>query len=229
MKSLTRRRVLTTGLGLAGGLGLAVTGGTGAAHAAGRSQPSAQTEEWTRKTTANGWAVTGYEGIAPHKVEGSPVTVALRGGAVATVLTYVARRFFYEIDSSLSSEDITGHTSRRDIAAAFESNYLSGTAIAIRPGAYPLGVKDGLFPHEIVVVRDILAECDGVVRWGRDEEVPKESHFQIDLAPGDKRLKALAAKIDQWNRTPGQGAGSVDASLPARRQAARALERRQAR
>src|SRR5690606_26733482 len=123
--------------------------------------------------------------------------------------------------------DVTGHTSDRNIATAFESNYLSGTAIAIRPDSYPLGAKDGLFPHELVVVRDILAECDGIVRWGGDEPTPKESHFQIDVGPEDQRLRVLAAKISQWDRTPGKGAGSVDAFLPSRRRVARDMEQRQ--
>ncbi|MFH8259370.1 hypothetical protein [Streptomyces roseolus] len=172
--------------------------------------------------------MTSHDGIIRQEVEGSSVAFAVRGGAPATVLAHVVRRFVYEIDSTLRSGDVTGHTSGRDVAAAFESNYLSGTAIAIRPGSYPLGAKNGLFPHELVVVRDILAECDGLVRWGGDEPTPKESHFQIDVGPEDRRLRALAAKIGQWDRTPGKGAGTVDAFLPSRQRAARDMERRQA-
>ncbi len=61
-------------------------------------------------------------------VEGSPITVALRGGDSAIVLLHVARRFFYEIDSELRTEDISGHTTDRAVATAYESNSLSGTA-----------------------------------------------------------------------------------------------------
>lgn len=73
-------------------------------------------------------------------------------------------------------------------AQPHESNYSSETAIAIRPNTYPLGISGGLFPHELIVIRDILAEYDGVVRWGGDERVPKESHFQVDVPPGDARI-----------------------------------------
>ncbi|WP_413801133.1 hypothetical protein [Streptomyces iranensis] len=226
MTSISRRGILTAGFGLAGGIGLA-TGYSGTAQAAETGHTPA-TSEWTRKTSANGWPVTRHDDITLHRVEGSPLTVALRDGETATVLTYIARRFFYEIDSHLRPDEVHGHTSDRRVATAFESNYLSGTALTIRPDAYPLGARNGLFPQEVMVVRDILAECGGVIRWGGDESVPKESHFQIDVAPGDRRLKALAGRIDAWRRTPGQGPGAIDTSLPERRRAARAMARIQA-
>lgn len=78
-----------------------------------------------------------------------------------------------------------------------------------------------------MVVRDILADCEGVVRWGGDEEVPKESHFQIDVGPTDARLKAVAAKVGGWADSPGLGAGTGDAFDPDRRRATRRSERRQ--
>lgn len=62
----------------------------------------------------------------------------------------------------------------------------SGTAIAIHPVLYPDGSKDGFFPHETVVVQDILADCEGVVRWGGDEKVSMESHFQVDVPPATR-------------------------------------------
>ncbi|GII92219.1 hypothetical protein [Sinosporangium siamense] len=78
-----------------------------------------------------------------------------------------------------------------------------------------------------MILRDILAECDGVVRWGGDFKVPKESHFQIDVPPGDKRLDALANRISGWNSTPGEGAGAVDPFTSKRLQAARVMKRKQ--
>ncbi|GGU11800.1 hypothetical protein [Streptomyces violascens] len=226
-KTPSRRGILTGGLGLVGGA-LAVTGLPSTAYAGDRPQPSEATSTWSKDTSANGWPVTDHDGIAPHKVEGSPITVSLRGGDSATVLLYVARRFFYELDSELRTEDISGHTTDRAVAAAYESNLLSGTALTIRPGAYPLGAKDGFFPQEIQVIRDILADCEGIVRWGGDEKLPKESHFQIDVKPGDKKLPRVAAKIRSWDTTPGAGAGAIDPFTPQRRRDADALARTQA-
>jgi hypothetical protein len=218
----SRRAVLVTGLGLAGALWVV---GTGTADAATGADGT-----WTRSSTQNGWKVAAGADptIETSRIEGSNVSVALQSGAAETFLLYVARRFHYEIHS-LSTGDITGHTTSRKVGAAFESNYLSGTAVAIRPALYPAGVKGGFFPNELVVIRDILADCEGAVRWGGDEQtVVKESHFQIDVPPDDALLRKLAAKLDSWATTPGAGAGAIDVSQPARRKAAQALQRRQA-
>ncbi|MEV7690672.1 hypothetical protein ACFW1F_11190 [Streptomyces bungoensis] len=152
-------------------------------------------------------------------MEGTNVEVSLAKGDAATVLLYVARRFAYEIDM-LRAGDLQGHTTDRTVGASFESNYLSGTAIAIRPMHYPLGadVKNtGMSETERIVTADILADCEGVVAWGGHLKPVKQSHFHIDVKPGDPRLKRLAARIRGWNDTPGEGAGSIDAFTPARR------------
>ncbi|MEV6289130.1 hypothetical protein AB0M41_01565 [Streptomyces sp. NPDC051896] len=73
---------------------------------------------------------------------------------------------------------------------------------------------------ERIVVADILADCEGVVAWGGDLKPVKQSHFHIDVKPGDARLKRLVARIRGWNDTPGKGAGSIDAFAPARRRLA---------
>ncbi|MDT0544797.1 MULTISPECIES: hypothetical protein [Streptomyces] len=43
---------------------------------------------------------------------------------------------------------------------------------------------------------------EGVMRWGADEEVPKECHFPLDVSPGDERLATIARKFEQWDRAP---------------------------
>ncbi|MEU6553281.1 hypothetical protein ABZ915_23810 [Streptomyces sp. NPDC046915] len=157
-----------------------------------------------------------------YQVEGTNVEVSLAKGDAATVLLHVARRFAYEIDM-LRAGDLHGHTTHRAIGASFESNHLSGTAIAIRPLHYPLGADvkyTGMSESERIVVADILADCEGVVAWGGDLKPVKQSHFHIDVKPGDPRLKRLAARIRGWNDTPGEGAGSIDAFAPARRRLA---------
>src|SRR3954471_17565435 len=120
---------------------------------------------WSGRISQNGWPIVDGTKVATVKVEGSNAGVALLPGDVATVLLHVARRFHYEVDA-LASGDVSGHATTRTVTAAYESNYLSGTALAIRPNVYPTGSAGNLFPTELLVVRDILAECDGVVRWG---------------------------------------------------------------
>ncbi|WP_285773564.1 M15 family metallopeptidase [Microtetraspora sp. NBRC 13810] len=181
------------------------------------------------KRSANGWPIV--DKLDEHKIEGSDLAVSVAGGPAAVILLHVARRFHYEVDhlKPEASEEVVGYLPSGKFVQQYESNHSSGTAIAIRPNSYPTGVSGSFFPHELVVIRDILAECEGVVRWGGDERVPKESHFQIDVRPDDERLAALAEKISKWNRTPGLGAGARDPFLEDRLIASRLLREKQRR
>ncbi|MFF8015763.1 hypothetical protein [Streptomyces sp. NPDC007929] len=209
--SLTRRRVL----GLGAGAAMAVAA-AGPAQAA----PTAVDRAWTERESANGWPLLDRAG--KYRVEGTNVDVFLAGGDVATVLLHVARRFAYEVDMLLPG-DLQGHTTEREIGAAFESNHLSGTAVAIRPLHYPMGadVKNtGMSEAEQIVVTDILADCEGVIAWGGHLRPVKQSHFQLAVGPEDPRLRKLADRIRGWNSAPGRGAGTIDAFAPARRRRA---------
>ncbi|MEU4349998.1 hypothetical protein [Streptomyces sp. NPDC023838] len=226
-----RRRFLVAGAGVAGGAALVAGGMSGTAVAAPAAPatpavPAAPAAtEWHGRASANGWPVVAS---APsHRVEGAGgVGFTALDGDVATVLTHVVRRFHYEIHT-LGAGEVTGHSTARAVAAPYESNYLSGTAIAIRPLQYPARARDGFFPYELVVVRDILADLEGVVKWGGDESTAKESHFQIDVRPGDSGLRRVAAKLRGWEERPGAGAGTIDVLGPGRVRAAKALAARQ--
>jgi hypothetical protein len=228
-KARLGRRGFLAGLGIAVGSATAWNVGLATPAAAG---PALRTTRWTKTTSANGWPVQPGPGradaVRSHRVQGSNASVAILSGEVAAVLLHVARRFHYEI-GTLHAGHILGHTTDRAVVGDFESNYLSGTAIAIRPDLYPAGANGCLFPHEVAIVRDIIAECDGVVRWGGDDrKAPKEGHFQIDVKPGDARLTKVARKFDGWAATPGKGAGApVDPFAKPRRQAAEDLAARQ--
>ncbi len=208
---LPRRRLLASGLAVAGTTVLWSTGVAGVAGAtpAPTEQP---TDRWQDGTTLNGWPVVSRTETHPHRIEGSGLDVELLPGDAAVVLLHVARRFHYEVDV-LRSGEVTGHLADRSVAQPYESNHLSGTALALRPGAYPVGVGGGLYPQQLDAVRHILAECQDVVRWGGDEPTPKESHLEIAVRPGDTRLERLAATVRQWNSSPGRGAGAVNQSV----------------
>ncbi|MBV7248536.1 hypothetical protein [Streptomyces sp. MW-W600-10] len=215
--------------GAALGATTALAGFAGTAHAA-PAAPSADTSPanrtWSGRRSANGWPVLPEAELM--RIEGSDQSVRLADGDAATILLHVARRFHYEIDQ-LRDGDVTGHTTEHGIDQDYESNYLSGTALAIRPRAYPVGAKDGLYPRELVVVRDVLAELDGVVAWGGDFATPKESHFEIAYAPGHPKVKGVARTIRGWQEGPGdEGAGAVDAYGPGRLSKAEAFARRTA-
>ncbi|MDN5667468.1 MAG: hypothetical protein L0G87_03625 [Renibacterium salmoninarum] len=202
MKSpeLTRRGML--------GLALATSGAL-VFPASALAAPANGTTPWNGSTSANGWPV--LTTTPTFRIEGSNESTNLADGDSATVLLYVARRFNYEVDS-LRSGDVTAHTTDRNVAQPYESNYLSGTAIAIRPLLYPVGAGGMFYPNELAVIKDILAELKGVVAWGGDASTPKESHFEIAVRPGDSKLKDAAAKIRGWDEQPSsEGAGATDA------------------
>lgn len=217
---LSRRRLLAAGATTGAAVALSICSG-GTAQAA-PAVPGAR--PWRDATSANGWPVLAAADWYP--IEGSGQRVRLADADAAVLLTHVARRIHYEIDR-LRAGDVHGHTGDALVSASYESNYLSGSAIAIRPQAYPLGVGGGLFPAELIVVRDILAELDGAVAWGGDFDRPKESHFEIAFRPGHPRVTAVVRNVRGWRDGPGgEGAGAVDAFGPDRRAKARAFARR---
>ncbi|RNG35349.1 hypothetical protein [Streptomyces botrytidirepellens] len=215
MAGLSRRRFVGASSGVAAAVTLIDLGG--ANHA------SADTRRWNGSASKNGWPI--LDEAPGLTIEGSGQKVSLAEGDAATILLHVARRFHYEIDT-LRAGDVRGWTHDRKVTVAYESNYLSGSAIAIRSAWYPAGAKGNLYPNELVVIRDILTELGGAVAWGGDFETPKESHFEITLKPGHPRLKGVARKIRGWNDGPGdEGAGAIDAFEPKRRRASRAFEK----
>ncbi|MEU4261868.1 hypothetical protein [Streptomyces sp. NPDC025273] len=222
MNDLSRRRVLGAAGSLAGATALGLLDIAPAA-AADPTRTDRAATTWRGSRSANGWKI--LDEAASHTIEGSGRSVRLAGGDSALLLLHVARRFHYEIDQ-LREEDVTGHTTSRRVRQPHESNYLSGTAIAIRSYAYPPGVRGGLYPHELVVVRDILAELDGAVAWGGDFVSPQESHFEIGLGPTHPKVRGVARKLRAWRDTPGLGAGTIDAFEPGRLEDVEAFERR---
>ena len=169
---------------------------------------------WTASRSQNEWPVIDRASAGVFRVEGSDATAALLTSAgqpsdAAIVLLHIARRFHYDV-APLAGDDIHGYLADRTITAGFESNHLSGTAIALRPQAYPVGSAGNLFPYEVAAIRRILADGEGVVTWhGDDPAHPAEGHFSIGVPPGDARLARVAAKIRGWQATPGMGAGTT--------------------
>jgi hypothetical protein len=182
--------------------------------------------------SANGWdmetAADKGGSIATRPVPGTPVTgLQIRLGAPETVLVHLVRRFHYEI-AELQPGEAVGWTAPKGLRGPAR-NLASGTAVRIRPGHYPPGAKGGYFPLELAVLRDILAELDGVVRWGGDDRTVDEALFYLAVGPDDKRLTAVAERLRAGgDRAPAEGAGTlVDVHEKGRRSAAEALARRQ--
>ncbi|WP_282795735.1 hypothetical protein [Streptomyces sp. CC224B] len=248
-RHVNRRTVLRRAVLITAGTAIGTQLVSPTAHGAGRAtDPEAlrravrQAQQEARERTAristgvpskNGWDMEKVADDRGHihtrPVPGTPLDgIQVRMGDAETILVHVVRRFHYEIDE-LRRGDVVGwrhpHTVRKGLA---ESNQASGTAVQIRPLWYPSGARNGFFPEQLVVVRDILAELDGVVRWGGDDRKADESLFYLAVPPGDKHLARVAARVRAWQAAPGEGAGApVDVRSRKRRSAAKSLERRQ--
>ena len=210
--SIKRRTLLTGALSLAGVLVLPVTAVRAQLPA---DAPTAPTS-WPGGRSTNGWPVLGS---APRlRIEGSEASFNCASGDVAEVLTYTARRFNYEA-MPLRAEQVRGHRTNRYIETEYQSNLLSGTAVDLLGSGSPAGASGTLEPAVVLVIRDILAQCQGVLAWGGDMAVPLEGFFQIDVAPQTPQLAAVAASLRVARI--GDAPGSVDVASPARRQRSR--------
>jgi hypothetical protein len=187
----------------------------------------------TGRISVNGWEMEsvadGQGNIYSRDVVGTPVArVQVRLGDVEAVLFHVVRRFHYEIDE-LRAGDVVGWQAPAKVRRREpESNLASGTAVQIRPGHYPPGVRGGFFAPQEAVIRDILASLEGVVRWGGDDPEPDESLFSIDVPPSDTRLATVAGRLRGAEELAAARVGiAIDVAAPARREAATALRQRQ--
>ncbi|PZG20089.1 hypothetical protein [Nonomuraea aridisoli] len=224
---ITRRRFIAVAAGT-GALTLAPGMMPAAVATAGSSK--AGSWEWEGDVSANGWPID-PDKISTRTVEGSRAVAALRAGDVAVVLLHVARRWHYEIAPVDTPEGggITAYTTDRTVGADFESNRLSGTAIAVHPTAYPLRGSEPLWPYQELVVRDILVDCEGTVQWGGDLDPVKVSHFHIAVRPESKALARVARRLrtDHHRATRPLAGAVADPATPERLSKARRLEQQQ--
>lgn len=178
---MSRRAVLIGSLLGAGSVALPL---------AAAAEPATATD-WTGTTSANGWPVLSE--AVPTAIEGSGgVTVALAAGLPNLVLGHFLRRYLYEVAGTFRKGDVVGHRTSRAVAAAFESDHLSGTAVEVFGARYPLRAADGMFPAERRSVEAILGDFGGVIAWGGHLDPVKQSHFAIAVPPGDARLQTVA-------------------------------------
>lgn len=159
-------------------------------------------------------AVEGEGAIIQHPIPGTALNVLVRTGDVGTILVHVIRRFHYEIDAlGLPGEPnpVEGWLKPSEVrdSALPESNQASGTAVVIRPGSYPPQVRGGLDASQQLIIRDIIADTENMVRWGGDDRRRYEGLFYLAVGPTDSRLARVGAKLRRWDQTPGRGAGVI--------------------
>jgi hypothetical protein len=139
----------------------------------------------------NGWPI--------KPTDRSPLTVAgvpfgdVRSGDVFTVLQYVATRYHNEVEHLIRGT-CGAYNPRKIPGSDTWSNHASATAIDCNWQRHPLGARGTYSSAQLAAVRRIVADCDGVIRWGGVYTTTvDEMHFEINKNAA--AVKALAAKI----------------------------------
>lgn len=206
--TVSRRTLLWSALG-SGALSVLYAVAAPVAGAARRLPAPRRNPAVLGTVSPNGWPVVSAAdagaGVWARPVPGTGAEVELLVGDVEVILVHVIRRFHYEVQELLPG-DLVGFRPPAGLRGT-DLNHATGTAVDIRPGSYPAGQRGGFYPHQEQAIRDILAECGGVVAWGGDSRAPNEAHFEIALPRGDKGVATLARRLRGWNEDPGAGAG----------------------
>ena len=142
-------------------------------------------------TTARGWTVRQYGDPAlkplPH-VQGSVLD-----GDVWTILDFLCRRYERLVEPIVRT-DSWGHSYRsvRGYASTW-SEHSAGTAVDLNAPAHWIGLSGTFTDGQVRGIRQLLAECGGVVVWGGDWKTrPDEMHFEVRNDPAEiKRIAGL--------------------------------------
>lgn len=153
----------------------------------------------------NGYRANDRSVIASYAVPGGKL--AMRKGDVATVLSYVAKRFHSEVEKLVWPGN-WGYAERKIRGSSSTlSNHASGTAIDLNAPRHFLGARNTFSSKQVAAIRRILKDCEGVVRWGGDYRSRKdEMHFEINKSAS--AVKKLADKI-RAGKKPGPSGGAT--------------------
>lgn len=141
----------------------------------------------------NGWSCD-PDMIASYDLPGG--RVALRKGDASVVLLWFANQWHTRVES-LEWPGIWGYASRNIRGSTTSvSNHASGTAIDLNAPEHPLGTAPSrsLSPAQIATIHRILAEADGVIRWGGDY-TGRQDPMHGELNAAAAAVKAVADRI----------------------------------
>lgn len=136
------------------------------------------------ETTQRGWPVRQY-----GDADLTPLSY-VRGGVLAgdvhTILDFLCRRYERLVEPIVRT-DSWGHSYRsvRGYASTW-SEHSAGTAIDLNAPAHWIGLSGTFTDGQVRGIRQLLAECGGVVVWGGDwTKRPDEMHFEVRNDPAE--------------------------------------------
>lgn len=129
-------------------------------------------------------------------IEGSITPVSLADGMPINVLSYVIRRWNYEIET-LEKDSVRSFVRFSNLPMGYVDNFCSGTAVYINERKYPLGSYDAFFPAELAIIRDILSELGGAVTWGGDYAIPAPGLFEVAYGPSSVVVEQASIKTSK--------------------------------
>ena len=130
----------------------------------------------------NGWPLSPKR--SRRRVPGSNAYIEVVTGKAGDILLYVAEQFHKRVEP-LRSADTGGYSYRKIAGTGVWSNHASASAIDLNWDLHPYGKRGTFSAKQVKAIREILAECAGVVRWGGDYSGSgvDEQHFEIVTSP----------------------------------------------
>ena len=154
----------------------------------------------TTHTTQQGWTVR-LDAASMTPLD--HITGRVLSGDVHTIFDFLCRRYEYLVEPI-----VKGHSwgwAPRPVRGYTDvwSEHAAGVAIDLNAPAHMIGLSGTFTPGQVRGIRQLLAECGGVVIWGGDwKHRPDEMHFEVVNNPA--KVKWLAGLIR------GEGAATRD-------------------
>ncbi len=148
------------------------------------------------------------------RIEGSPLEISVAGQpGVGEILTYAARRYFYEINSQLSQDDIVDISNIESYIALYGEFPLSyrikqGVAILIDCNSYPMGSMETFGDIDSMVIADILESLGGKLYWGGDDVSNLISYLGVSENLPQAEIEDFRMKAENDSYLSDQGPGA---------------------
>ena len=115
----------------------------------------------------------------------------------ARLLAYVALQFDQNVsplkdNNKPGFQDEGGYNYRKMENSNVYSNHASGTAIDLNWQSFPM-FRRKMSSKQVAACRAIVAECEGLVRWGGDYRPTRVDQMHFEVAP-----KVTAAQIAEF-------------------------------